>query len=464
VAPASYASVEDPIGRLIRKASFIMTAKSENVPSINDQTTWGIGTQCVQGGFVPEVGGPRILPIYQTASYKFEDVDQVGRLFSLEESGYKYIRTGNPTFAAFEQKVALLEGGVGAISTASGQSAVLLAVSNLVKAGDHIVSAKTIYGGSYVLFGTTLKKLGVETTFIDPEAPAEELRKAFRPNTRLLFGETIGNPALDILDFDKLSGLAREFDLPFIVDNTLASPYLTNPLKHGADIVIHSATKYIGGQATSLGGVVVDGGTYQWDNGKFPDFVEPDRLYANTSYWGKFGKAAFIAKARAQYLRDFGVTISPFNAFLLNLGLETLHLRMPRHSSNALALAQYLKGHPQVNWVNYPGLEDHRSYGRIAKYFNHKGASGVLTFGLKGGIGAIRPFVKALKIASLVVHVGDARTMVLHPASSTHAQLSREERLAAGIPDDMIRVSVGIEDEADILRDFEQALQAARKE
>lgn len=434
-----------------------------NPSSLNDQNTWGIGTQCIQAGFEAAVGGPRVLPIYQTASYKYEDVDQVERLFALEESGFKYTRTGNPTLAAFEQKMTILEGGTGAVATSTGQAAVLLAVANLLRAGDHLVSARTIYGGSHVLFGTTLKKLGIETTFVNPEDPVEELRKAFRPNTRLIFGETIGNPALDILDFDKFSSLAHEFDVPFIVDNTLATPFLCQPFHHGADIVVHSATKYIGGQATSLGGMVIDGGSYNWNNGKFPDYVEPDRLYANTSYWKKFGRAAFISKARAQYLRDFGVTLSPFNAFLLNLGLETLHLRMPRHCENALALAEFLENHPQVNWVVYPGLKNHRSFPRIRKYFDYSGASGVLTFGLKGGTAAVREFVKALKLASLVVHVGDARTMVLHPATSTHSQLSSRERLAAGIPDDMIRVSVGIEDADDIIRDFDQALQKTKR-
>jgi len=357
----------------------------------------------------------------------------------------------------------LLEGGVGAVATASGQSAVLLAVANLLHAGEHIVSAKTIYGGSYILFASTLKKLGIETTFIDPELPEEELRKAFRPNTRLLFAETIGNPALGILDFEKFAGLARRFDVPFFVDNTLATPFLCKPFRHGANIVIHSATKYIDGHATSLGGVVIDGGTYDWNNGKFPELVEPDPLYANTSYRKKFGNAAFIAKARAQYLRDFGACLSPFNAFLLNLGLETLHLRMPRHSENALALAEFLAGHPRVNWVVYPGLANHPSHSRIAKYFDFDGASGVLTFGLKGGIRAARAFVKALRVAALVVHVGDARTGVLHPATSTHSQLSPEERHSAGIPDDMIRVSVGIEDAADLIADFGQAFDAARR-
>ncbi len=436
--------------------------KKDDRSSIADQSTWGIGTQCIQAGFEAVVGGPRVLPIYQTASYKYDDVDQVERLFALQENGFKYTRTGNPTLSAFEQKLTALEGGVGAVATSTGQSAVLLAVANLLRAGDHLVAARSIYGGSYVLFGTTLKKLGIETTFINPEEPAEELRKAFRPNTRLLFGETIGNPALDILDLDKLSGLAHEFDVPFIVDNTLATPFLCKPFHHGADIVVHSATKYIGGQATSLGGIVVDGGSYNWSNGKFPDFVEQDRHYANTSYWNKFGRAAFIYKARAQYLRDFGVSLSPFNAFLLNLGLETLHLRMPRHCENALALAEFLENHSQVSWVVYPGLKNHKSFTRINKYFDYDGASGVLTFGLKGGTAVVRAFVKALKVASLVVHVGDVRTMVLHPATSTHSQLSTAERLSAGIPDDMIRVSVGIEDVNDIIRDFDQALQIAR--
>ena len=380
------------------------------------------------------MGEPRVLPIFQSTTYKYEDVDEVERLFALKQSGNKYTRTGNPTVAAFEAKITELEGGVGAVATASGQSAVLLAISNLVKAGDHIVASKAVYGGTYTLLDVRLSKLGVETTFIDPEAPIAELRKAFRPNTKLVFGETIGNPALGVLDFEKFSKLAKEFDVPFLVDNTLATPFLVKPLKHGANVVIHSATKYIDGHAIALGGVVIDGGNYNWNNGKFPDLVNPDAQYANTSYTEKFGRAAYIVKARAQFLRDFGAAQSPFNAFLLNLGLETLHLRMPQHSSNAK---------------------------RIRKYFDYQGGSGVLTFGLKGGKAAIRLFVKALKVAALVVHVGDARTSVLHPATSTHSQLSPKDRLAAGIPDDMIRVSVGIEDPRDIIADFEQAIKAS---
>jgi len=438
-----------------------MSTKTKTTTSTaNPAATWGIGTTCIQAGFTPTVGGPRILPIYQSTTYKYDDLDQVERLFALKEAGYKYTRTGNPTVAGFEQKVTLLEGGVGAVATASGQSAILLAVANLLHAGDHIVAANTLYGGTWVLFAVTLKKLGIEATLVDPELPEKELRKAFRPNTRLLFGETIGNPALGILDFAKFARLARAFDVPFIVDNTLATPFLCKPFKHGAHIVVHSATKYMDGHATSLGGVVIDGGAYNWNNGKFPELVDPDPLYANTSYVKTFKQAAYIAKARAQYLRDFGACLSPFNAFLINLGLETLHLRMPRHSDNALALATFLSKHPRVNWVVYPGLRHHPSHPRIKRYFEREGASGVLTFGLKGNA---RAFVKALKVAALVVHVGDARTGVLHPATSTHAQLSLHDRLAAGIPDDMIRVSVGIEDAADLIADFDQALRVASK-
>ena len=425
---------------------------SKILADVSNPSNWNFGTKCLQAGWKPKVGEPRVLPIFQSTTYKYEDVDEVERLFALKQSGNKYTRTGNPTVAAFEAKITELEGGVGAVATASGQSAVLLAISNLVKAGDHIVASKAVYGGTYTLLDVRLSKLGVETTFIDPEAPIAEL-----------FGETIGNPALGVLDFEKFSKLAKEFDVPFLVDNTLATPFLVKPLKHGANVVIHSATKYIDGHAIALGGVVIDGGNYNWNNGKFPDLVNPDAQYANTSYTEKFGRAAYIVKARAQFLRDFGAAQSPFNAFLLNLGLETLHLRMPQHSSNALALAEYLSKHPAVNWVNYPALKSSPNSKRIRKYFDYQGGSGVLTFGLKGGKAAIRSFVKALKVAALVVHVGDARTSVLHPATSTHSQLSPKDRLAAGIPDDMIRVSVGIEDPRDIIADFEQAIKASIK-
>jgi O-acetylhomoserine (thiol)-lyase len=423
---------------------------------------WGQGTICIQAGYTPKVGEPRILPIFQSTTYKYEDLDQVERLFALKEAGYKYTRTGNPTVAAFEQKITQLEGGVGAVGVASGQAATLLAISNLCRAGDHIVSASTIYGGSYTLFNNTLSKYGVQVTFIDPEAAAKEIQKAFQPNTKVLFAETLGNPGLGILDFDKFARLARENEVPFIADNTLATPCLCNPFKLGANIIVHSATKYIDGHATSLGGVVIDGGNYDWTTGKFPELTEPDPSYHGVRYVESFKNAAYIFKARAQFLRDFGACLSPFNAFLFNLGLETLHLRMEQHSKNALALAQFLKHHRRVNWVVYPGLEGNPNRARIRKYFLKNAGSGILTFGIKGNLQAAKTFVKNLKVATLVVHIGDARTSVLHPATSTHAQMTAPQQLSAGITPDMIRVSVGIEDAKDIIADFDQALHTIR--
>ena len=435
-----------------------MSKKKIQASKHSTATNRGKGTICIQGGYVPKVGEPRILPIFQSTTYKYEDLDQVERLFALQESGYKYTRTGNPTLAAFEQKITELEGGVGAVALASGQAANLLAITNITNAGDHVVAASTIYGGTYTLLDRTLRRYGIETTFVEPEISAKELQKAFRPNTRLILAETIGNPGLGILDFDKFAAAARANDVPFIVDNTLATPCLCTPFDLGANIITHSATKYIDGHATSLGGVVIDGGNFNWANGKYPDLTEPDVTYAGTRYVEKFKNAAYIAKARAQYLRDFGACLSPVNAFLFNLGLETLHLRIERHSENALALAQYLSTHPKVNWVVYPGLKGNANRARIRKYFSHQAGSGILTFGIKGGTTAARTFVKNLKVAALVVHIGDARTSVLHPATSTHAQLTPEQQLGAGITPDMIRVSVGIEDEEDVVADFEQAL------
>jgi O-acetylhomoserine (thiol)-lyase len=420
----------------------------------------GKGTTCIQGGYVPKVGEARILPIFQSTTYKYEDLEQVERLFNLEEAGFKYTRTGNPTVTAFEQKITELEGGTSAVALASGQAANLLAITNIANGGDHVVAASTVYGGTYTVLWRTLKRYGVETTFIDPEASASELEKAFRPNTKLLLAETIGNPALNILDFDKFAALARKNDVPFIVDNTLATPYLCNPFSLGANVITHSATKYIDGHATSLGGVVIDGGNYNWDNGKFPDLTEPDDTYAGVRYLEKFPDFPYVAKARAQYLRDFGACLSPFNAFLFNLGLETLHLRIGRHSENALALAQFLSKHPKVNWVVYPGLEGNLNRARVKKYFLRDAASGILTFGIKGDTQAARTFVKNLKVAALVVHIGDARTCVLHPATSTHAQMDAEQQRSAGITPDMIRVSVGLEDIEDIIDDFDQALRS----
>ena len=424
--------------------------------------SWGKGTICIQGGYVPKVGEPRVLPIYQSTTYKYDDLEQVERLFALKESGYKYTRTGNPTLAALELKVTQLEGGVGAISLGSGQAANLLAITNICSAGDHIVSAGTIYGGTYTLFSSTLKKYGIQVTFVDPEASEEEIQKAFTPNTKVIFGETIGNPGVNVLDFRKFATLAKKNGVPFIVDNTLATPYLCNPFLLGANVVTHSATKYMDGHATSLGGIVVDGGNFDWGNGKFPDFTEPDPTYNGVRYLETYKQAAYITKARVQFLRDFGACLSPFNAFQFNVGIETLHLRMKQHSTNALALATFLKKDPRVNWVTYPGLEGTPSYDRVKEYF-HKGyASGILTFGIKGGTQAARTFVKNLKVAALVVHIGDARTCVLHPATSTHAQLNEAQQREAGVTPDMMRVSVGIEDEEDIIADFDQALSAVK--
>lgn len=421
----------------------------------------GKGTLCIQAGYTPKVGEPRILPIIQSTTFKYDDIEQVNRVMTLQEFGFKYTRTGNPTVAGFESKLNTLEGGVGAIATASGQAANLLAITNICRAGDHIVSAATLYGGTYTLFATTLPKFGITTSFFDPEAPASEIAKLFRPNTKVIFGETIGNPGLNILDFAKLAGLSRRFKVPFIVDNTLASPVLCNPFTLGAHVITHSATKYIDGHATSLGGAVVDGGNFDWTNGKFPEFTEPDASYNGVIYAEKFPQAPYLYKARAQFLRDFGGCLNPLNAFLFNLGMETLHLRMVRHSENALALAKALKRNPRVNWVNYPGL-DPVGKKRIASYFLQNAGSGILTFGLKGDRKAIGRFAKALKVGALVVHIGDARTSVLHPASSTHAQLTEAQQRSAGITPDLIRVSVGIEDAADLIEDFNQAIAASK--
>ncbi|MDR2690518.1 MAG: O-acetylhomoserine aminocarboxypropyltransferase/cysteine synthase [Azoarcus sp.] len=414
-------------------------------------------TLCIQGGYAPKFGEPRILPIIQGTTYKYDDIDHVNRIMTLQDFGHKYSRTSNPTVAGFEAKINQLEGGAGAVATASGQAATLLAIASIVRTGDHILAASQLYGGTFTLFNSTLKKFGVTASFFEPDAPAREIEQLFRPETRVLFGETLGNPGLAILDFDKLSALARQHGVPFIVDNTLATPFLCQPFRHGANIIIHSATKYIDGHATSVGGVVIDGGNFDWTNGQFPDFTTPDPTYNGVIYTEKFPQSPFLFKARAQFLRDFGGCLNPMNAFLFNLGLETLHLRMPRHGENALALARFLTTHPQVAWVNYPGLDSNGKQ-RISRYFKHENGSGILTFGIKGGIDAIRRFVKKTRVAALVVHIGDARTGILHPASSTHAQMDEAQLRAAGITPDMVRVSVGIEDVADLIADFDQAL------
>ncbi|APQ77924.1 O-acetylhomoserine aminocarboxypropyltransferase/cysteine synthase [Clostridium botulinum] len=418
---------------------------------------WNTETICIQGGYTPKSGEPRILPIIQSTTYKYDDPDKVANLFDLKEEGHMYTRISNPTVAAFEEKIAQLEGGVGAVAVSSGQSATTLAVLNICSAGDHILASSNLYGGTFTLISSTLKKLGIETTFVSPEASEEEILKLAKDNTKMVLGETIGNPSVNILDFHKFSNVAKKIEVPFLVDNTLMTPYLCKPFEYEANIVIHSATKYIDGHATSVGGVVIDGGNFNWRNGKFPSLVDKDPTYHGISYTEEFKNLAYITKLRVNLLRDLGTCLSPFNAFLFNLGLETLHLRMERHSENALKLAQFLQEHDKITWVKYPLLKGDKSYENAKKYLN-SGASGMLTFGIKGGTDQAKEFIKSLKLASLVIHIGDARTSVLHPSSTTHRQLSYEEQIASGVTEDLIRVSVGIEYIGDIIKDFKEAL------
>lgn len=418
---------------------------------------WKIATQAVQGGYEPKSGEPRILPIYQSTTYKYDDADHVAGLFDLTVEGHMYTRISNPTVAGFEEKINTLEGGVGAVATASGQAATMLALLNICQAGQHIVAVSTLYGGTYTLFSTTFKKLGIDVTFVNPELSEAEIKEAFQDNTRALFAETIGNPGLNVIDIEKFSRIAKKFGVPLVIDNTFATPYLCRPFEYGANIIIHSATKYIDGHATSVGGVVIDGGNFNWDNGKYPELTEPDPSYHGLRYLESFKEKAYIVKLRVTLLRDLGPVMSPFNAFLSNLGLETIHLRMKKHSDNALELAKYLEQHDQVAWVKYPGLKGNSSFELGQKYLP-LGASGILTFGVKGGVDAGKAFINNVKLASLVVHVGDIRTHVLHPSSTTHRQLTAEQQVASGVDPDLIRVSVGIEDIEDIKADFDQAL------
>lgn len=422
---------------------------------------WKLETLAIQGGYQPKAGDARIPPIVQSTTFKYDSADHVAKLFDLEAAGYFYTRLANPTNDAFEQKITQMEGGVAALATSSGQSAIALAIMNICQAGHHIVSASTLYGGTYNLFSATLPKFGIEVTFVDPEASAEEIAKAFRPETRAIYAETIGNPGMNVLDLEKFATVAKQQQVPFIVDNTLATPYLCRPFEFGANLVVHSATKYIDGHATSLGGVIVDGGNFNWDNGKFPELVEPDTSYHGLKYVERFGPTAYIIKARVQLMRDLGVTPGPFNSFLFNQGLHTLPLRMQRHSENALALARHLEQHPLVSWACYPGLESHPSYNLSKKYLP-KGCSGVMTFGIKGGAEAGKKFMESCQLIALVVHVGDARSCVLHPASTTHRQLTEEQQLASGVSPDMIRLSVGIEHIDDLIADVDQALVASQ--
>ena len=417
-------------------------------------------TICIQGGWQPKNGEPRVLPIYQSTTFKYETSEQMGRLFDLEENGYFYTRLANPTNDAVAQKICELEGGVAAMLTSSGQAANFYAVFNICSAGDHVVSAATIYGGTSNLFTVTMKKLGIDVTLVDPDASEEEIEKAFKPNTKAVFGETIANPALVVLDIEKFARLAHKHGVPLIVDNTFATPINCRPFDWGADIVTHSTTKYMDGHAMAVGGCIVDSGNFDWEAhaDKFPGLTTPDDSYHGIIYTERFGKGADITKATAQLMRDLGSIQSPQNAFLLNVGLETLHLRMPRHCENALRVAEYLKSREDVDFVNYPGLPGDKYY-ELAQKYMPDGTCGVISFGLKGGRQAAAEFMDKLKLAAIVTHVADARTSVLHPASHTHRQLNDEQLVEAGVNPALIRLSVGIENADDIIEDIRQALE-----
>lgn len=416
-------------------------------------------TICVQGGWQPKKGEPRQVPIYQSTTFKYETSDQMARLFDLEDSGYFYTRLQNPTNDVVAQKICDLEGGYAAMLTSSGQAASFYSVFNICESGDHFISSCNIYGGTFNLFAVTMKKLGIECTFVNPDASEEELQKAFRPNTKCVFGETIANPALAVLDIEKFARLAHRNGVPLIVDNTFPTPINCRPFEWGADIVTHSTTKYMDGHAAQVGGAIIDSGNFDWlaNKDKFPGLCTPDDSYHGLVYAEKFGKGAYITKATAQMMRDLGSIPSPMNCFILNLGLETLHLRMQRHCENALKVAKWLKNNDKVAWVNYSGLEGDKYYELAQKYLPN-GGCGVLSFGLKGGRDASIRFMDSLQFISIVTHVADARSCVLHPASHTHRQLTEEQLIEAGIAPDLIRFSVGIENADDIIADLQQAM------
>ena len=418
-----------------------------------------IGTKCVQEGYSPKSGEARVLPIYQSTTFKYEDARTMGDLFDFNASGHFYTRLSNPTVEAVEKKICALEGGVGAMLTSSGQAATTAAILTICKAGDHIVSSSSIYGGTFNLLGTTLAKLGITTTFISPDSSDIEIESAIRPETRLIFGESVANPALTVLDIERFAKVAHKNHLPLFVDNTFPSPVNCRPIEWGADVVLHSTSKYLDGHAMSLGGCIVDSGNFDWTKSpRHTDMCAPDESYHGLVYTEKFGKAAFIAKARAQMMRDIGIAMSPMNAFLLNVGIETLHLRMPVHCSNALAVAEFLLSNPKVAWVEYPGLKNNRYHALAGKYMPN-GTCGVISFGIKGGRGAAEKFMESVRLAAPVIHVADVRTCVLHPASTTHRQLSDKQLEECGVTPDLLRMSVGIEYVGDIIADLEAALE-----
>ena len=421
-----------------------------------------IETQCLHEGYKPGNGQPKALPIYQSTTYTYDSTDHIGQLFDLTADGHMYSRISNPTVACVEEKIAAMEGGVGALCTTSGQAASLLSILNIAKAGDHFILASTIYGGTVNLFAVTLKKFGIECTFVDAGAPEEELQKAFRPNTKAVFGETIANPAIAVFDIEKFAKLAHANGVPLIVDNTFATPVLCRPFEWGADIVVHSTTKYMDGHAVQVGGVLVDSGNFNWENGKFEELCTPDESYHGVTYTKQFGRAAYITKARVQLMRDFGMYPAAHTAFLLDLGLQTLAVRMERHCRNAEKAAQYLAGRPEVEFVNYPTLPGN-PYQALAEKYLPQGCAGVISFSIKGGREAAVKFMDSLELANNVVHVADICTCVLHPASSTHRQLTDEQLVAAGITPGLIRLSVGLEHIDDILQDLEKGFSALKK-
>ncbi len=423
-----------------------------------------IATKCIHSGYTPKNGEPRQIPICQSTTYKYDSSVEMGKLFDLEASGYFYTRLQNPTNDAVAARIADLEGGVAAVLTSSGQAANFFAIFNICHAGDHVVCSTAIYGGTFNLFNVTMRKLGIEFTFVTPDCSEEELEAAFKENTKAVFGETISNPSLNVLDIEKFANAAHRHGVPLIVDNTFPTPINCRPFEHGVDIVTHSTTKYMDGHATQVGGVIVDSGNFDWtQNDKFPGLTTPDDSYHGITYTERFGKGAYITKAVVQLMRDLGSIPSPQNAFLLGLGLETLALRMERHCSNAVKVAEYLSQSDKVSWVSYPGLPGDPQYD-LAKKYMPKGTCGVISFGVKGGREAATKFMDSLKLASIVTHVADSKTCVLHPASTTHRQLSEQQLLEAGVKSDLIRLSVGIEDVEDIIADIEQALCSATAE
>ena len=421
---------------------------------------FGVETLCLHAGQIPDAQtGSRAAPIYQTTSYVFDSAEHAASLFNLQTFGNVYTRLSNPTTAMFEERMAAIEGGRAAVAAASGQAAEMVALLNILEAGDHLVSSSKLYGGTHTMFNVNFRKLGIEATLVDPDDP-ENFRRALRPNTKAIFSETLGNPAINMVDLEAVGAIAREAGIPFVVDNTAASPYLCRPFDHGADIVVHSATKFIGGHGTTMGGVVVESGKFPWDNGKFPGMTEPSQGYHGVRFFETFGDFGYTMKARMEIMRVYGPTLSPFNAWMLLQGLETLPVRMDRHCDNAMKVAQFLEGHAKVAWVNYPGLAGNRYHAMVKRYMP-KGAGALLSFGIKGGFAAGVKFIESLQVVSHLANIGDAKSLVIHPASTTHRQLSGEDQVKAGVPPDMVRLSIGLETIGDLLWDLDQALAQA---